>query len=92
MFTDGCPFAPDQDALRKFLDDQGIGAEIYYPIPLHLLECFRALGYKEGDFPCAEECAETSLALPVFEELTEREIRAVAAAIRPFFDSNYPKR
>ena len=73
---------------RQTLSDQGIGTEIYYPIPLHLQECFRDLGCKEGDFPIAEECAKTSMALPIFGDLTEEELREVAGDIRTFFASN----
>jgi len=73
-----------RDDMRKFLSDRGIGTEVYYPIPLHLQDCFRGLGYKEGDFPHAEECARTSFAVPIFGELSEEEVRAVARAMLEF--------
>ena len=88
VYNQFCIRTQARDALRQTLSDQGIGTEIYYPIPLHLQECFRDLGYKEGDFPIAEECAKTSMALPIFGDLTEGEVREVAGAIRSFFASN----
>ena len=72
---------PNRDAVKKLLADKGIGSAIYYPIPLHLQECFKYLGYNKGDLPESEKACDEVLALPVYPELPEEQVRHVAAEL-----------
>jgi dTDP-4-amino-4,6-dideoxygalactose transaminase len=76
---------PKRDELRAFLTQEGIGTDVYYPLPLHRQECYRDLGYKEGDFPHAEKAARDALALPIYPELTREQQEYVVAKIAEFF-------
>lgn len=77
----------ERDKLQAFLKEKGIQTGIYYPVPLHLQECFAHFGFKRGDFPEAEKAALTSLALPVYPELKRVEKDYIVQSIRRFFNS-----
>lgn len=74
-----------RDALAKFLNENGISTGLHYPIPLHLQACFKASGYKKGDFPITEELAECGLSLPMFPELSDEQVGYVCDSIKKFF-------
>lgn len=76
---------PKRDALREFLQKKDIGTEVYYPLPLHLQECFQYLGHKQGSFPNAEQAANSTLALPIFPGLNPAQQEYVVQQINLFF-------
>jgi dTDP-4-amino-4,6-dideoxygalactose transaminase len=74
-----------RDRIQTHLKEKGIGTEVYYPVPLHLQECFRELMYKQDDCPVAEDAAKTTLALPIYPELTEQQQRYVVQQLADIF-------
>ena len=73
---------PNRDAVKQRLADRGVGAGVYYPLGLHMQQCFAHLGYKEGDLPLTEQACKEVLALPVYPELGEQEVRYAAEELR----------
>jgi dTDP-4-amino-4,6-dideoxygalactose transaminase len=73
-----------RDALKKHLGDKGVGSEIYYPVPLHMQECFKYLGNKPEDFPVSAEAARKTLALPIYPELSHGQIEYIVDIIGKF--------
>jgi len=75
----------DRDKLQAHLKAQGIGCEIYYPVPLHMQPCYANLGYKTGDFPVSEKLSKDCLALPIHSELSTDDIHYICDSIRAFY-------
>lgn len=75
-----------RDSLRAHLKDKSVGTEVYYPMPLHLQECFRALSYAPETLPLSERAARESLALPIYPELTAEQAQYVVETVEEFFD------
>jgi dTDP-4-amino-4,6-dideoxygalactose transaminase len=75
-----------RDELLNHLKQREIGTEIYYPVPMHMQECFADLGLKEGDFPASECAAHETLALPNYPELSQEQQASVVNAIAEFYE------
>ena len=78
--------AQERDSLREFLLNNEIGCEIYYPVPFHQQECFADLGYNDGDFPISETAGATTLALPIYPELSTGQQQFVVDKIKEFIN------
>ncbi len=76
---------PDRDRLNDYLNQQGIGSLIHYPVPNHFLPCFSGLGYRKGSLPVTEKISKEVLSLPLYPEMSSKQIREVTAAIQTFF-------
>ncbi len=76
---------PRRNELQAYLKAQGIGTEVYYPVPMHLQKCFSHLGYHAGDFPVSERLANESLALPVYPELAPEDIEYTCRTLKAFY-------
>jgi dTDP-4-amino-4,6-dideoxygalactose transaminase len=74
-----------RDALQAHLKNAGIGTEVYYPLPMHLQQCFADLGYTTGDMPVSEQLASDSLALPIYPELKTEDLEYVVDTVRDFY-------
>ena len=74
----------ERDILEKYLNNRGIGTNKHYPIPIHLQECYRELGFQRGDYPVAEEISATELSLPMYYGMTEEQIDCVINAVNEF--------
>ena len=85
VFNQYCIRVVERDSLRDWLRDKGIGSEIYYPLPLHLQECFKSLGYRRGDLPEAERAANEILAIPVYPELDKVSQETIVDTIGEFY-------
>ncbi len=77
---------PRRDALKEWLQQKGIPSQVYYPLPLHLQRAYRDLGYREGDFPVAEELCTRVLSLPMHTELQEDQLSFISDQIHQFFN------
>jgi dTDP-4-amino-4,6-dideoxygalactose transaminase len=76
---------PRRDQLQAYLKENGVGTEVYYPLPVHLQVCFQNLGYKAGDFPVSERLAKESLALPVHGEVPADDIEHICRLLQAFY-------
>ncbi len=77
---------PKRDELRVYLKDKGIGTEVYYPLPMHLQNCYQDLGYQKGAFPVCERAAEEVLSIPVYAELSDDQAGYVVECVKKFYD------
>jgi dTDP-4-amino-4,6-dideoxygalactose transaminase len=85
IYNQYCIRAERRDELRRWLTEHEVGAEIYYPLPLHMQQCFAYLGHKPQDFPESLRASQETLALPIYPELTESQLQYVVDTIAGLF-------
>ncbi|HSF67532.1 MAG TPA: DegT/DnrJ/EryC1/StrS family aminotransferase [Nitrospiraceae bacterium] len=81
--------APKRDELRAFLKEKGVGTEVYYPLAMHLQDCYRDLGHQKGSFPQSEQAAEEVVSIPIYAELTEEQQSYVVEMFAEFYRRFY---
>jgi dTDP-4-amino-4,6-dideoxygalactose transaminase len=81
LYVVRCPY---RDELKSYLAEHGAGTGIHYPVPIHLQEAYRDLGYQRGDFPVTEACADEILSLPMYPELREDEVKEIVELVKDY--------
>jgi dTDP-4-amino-4,6-dideoxygalactose transaminase len=84
LYVVRCPHRAHRDELKSYLAEHGVGTAIHYPIPIHLQEAYQDLGYRRGDFPVTEACADEILSLPMYPELREDEVREICGLVKDY--------
>ncbi len=84
LYVVRCPHRAHRDGLKSYLAEHGVGTAIHYPVPIHLQEAYHDLGYRRGDFPVTEACADEILSLPMYPELQENEVREVSELVKGY--------
>jgi len=84
LYVVRCPHRAHRDELKSYLVEHGVGTAIHYPVPIHLQEAYRDLGYRQGDFPVTEACADEILSLPMYPELREDEVRETSELVKAY--------
>jgi dTDP-4-amino-4,6-dideoxygalactose transaminase len=84
LYVVRCPRRASRDELKSYLAERRVGTGIHYPVPIHLQEAYRDLGYRRGDFPVTEACADEILSLPMYPELREDEVREIAKLVKDY--------
>jgi len=84
LYVVRCPNRAYRDELKSYLAEHGVGTAIHYPVPIHVQEAYRDLGYRQGDFPMTEACTDEILSLPMYPELREDEVREIARLVKEY--------
>jgi dTDP-4-amino-4,6-dideoxygalactose transaminase len=87
LYVIRCPHRAHRDDLESYLAAHGVGTGIHYPVPIHLQEAYCDLGYRRGDFPVTEACADEILSLPMYPELREDEVKEISGLVKDYGDN-----